>query len=93
MRARDGSQPFGAVLPSCRVQVLILSPTRELACQTEKVILAIGEYMNVQAHACIGGKSLGELDTEVKADAQVASPCTKSSCTLAIRQRTKQLAM
>mmetsp|Transcript_1008 Transcript_1008/g.1626 ORF Transcript_1008/g.1626 Transcript_1008/m.1626 type:complete len:397 (-) Transcript_1008:406-1596(-) len=42
------------------VQVLILSPTRELACQTEKVILAVGEYMNVQAHACIGGKSLGE---------------------------------
>jgi hypothetical protein len=41
------------------VQVLILSPTRELAQQTEKVILALGEYMNVQAHACIGGKSLG----------------------------------
>ncbi|GAX72733.1 hypothetical protein CEUSTIGMA_g189.t1 [Chlamydomonas eustigma] len=41
-------------------QVLILSPTRELAQQTEKVILAIGDYMNVQAHACVGGKSLGE---------------------------------
>lgn len=41
-------------------QVLILSPTRELAQQTEKVILAIGDFMNVQAHACIGGKSLGE---------------------------------
>mmetsp|Transcript_36354 Transcript_36354/g.80909 ORF Transcript_36354/g.80909 Transcript_36354/m.80909 type:complete len:399 (+) Transcript_36354:84-1280(+) len=41
-------------------QVLILSPTRELAVQTEKVILAIGDFMNVQAHACIGGKSLGE---------------------------------
>ncbi len=43
-----------------RCQVLILSPTRELAQQTEKVILAIGDYMNVQAHACVGGKSLGE---------------------------------
>lgn len=42
-----------------RVQVLILSPTRELAQQTEKVILTLGEYMSVQAHACIGGKSLG----------------------------------
>ncbi|KAG1681135.1 hypothetical protein FOA52_015577 [Chlamydomonas sp. UWO 241] len=41
-------------------QVLILSPTRELANQTEKVIMAVGDYMNVQAHACIGGKSLGE---------------------------------
>lgn len=39
---------------------MILSPTRELAAQTEKVILAIGDYMNVQAHACIGGKSIGE---------------------------------
>lgn len=43
-----------------RVQALILSPTRELATQTEKVILAIGDFMNVQAHACIGGKSIGE---------------------------------
>jgi len=42
------------------VQALILSPTRELAAQTEKVILAIGDFMNVQAHACIGGKSIGE---------------------------------
>jgi ATP-dependent RNA helicase len=40
--------------------VLILSPTRELAQQTEKVILAVGEFLNVQAHACIGGKSLGK---------------------------------
>ncbi|URD74182.1 DEAD-box ATP-dependent RNA helicase [Musa troglodytarum] len=42
------------------VQALVLSPTRELAAQTEKVILAIGEYINVQAHGCIGGKSIGE---------------------------------
>nr|PNR31796.1 hypothetical protein PHYPA_025919 [Physcomitrium patens] len=42
------------------VQALILSPTRELAAQTEKVILAIGDFMNVQSHACIGGKSIGE---------------------------------
>ncbi|KAI0524544.1 hypothetical protein KFK09_003918 [Dendrobium nobile] len=43
-----------------RVQALILSPTRELGAQIEKVILAIGDYINVQAHACIGGKSIGE---------------------------------
>ncbi|RYR13482.1 hypothetical protein Ahy_B04g070458 isoform A [Arachis hypogaea] len=36
------------------VQALILSPTRELASQTEKVILAIGDFINIQAHACIG---------------------------------------
>ena len=43
-----------------RVQALVLSPTRELALQTEKVVLALGDFMNIQAHACVGGKSLGE---------------------------------
>mmetsp|Transcript_57834 Transcript_57834/g.136048 ORF Transcript_57834/g.136048 Transcript_57834/m.136048 type:complete len:403 (+) Transcript_57834:27-1235(+) len=42
------------------IQVLIMNPTRELATQTQKVILAIGDYMQVQAHACIGGKSVGD---------------------------------
>lgn len=26
----------------------------------EQVILALGDFMNVQCHACIGGKSIGE---------------------------------
>ena len=29
-------------------QILVLSPTRELAVQIQKVILALGDYMNVQ---------------------------------------------
>ncbi|PVU90310.1 hypothetical protein BB560_002033 [Smittium megazygosporum] len=41
-------------------QALILSPTRELATQTQNVVLALGDYMNVQCHACIGGTSVGE---------------------------------
>ena len=41
-------------------QMLTISPTRELAEQTQKVCLALGDYMNVQCHACIGGKSIGE---------------------------------
>jgi ATP-dependent RNA helicase len=41
-------------------QVLILSPTRELATQIQSVVLALGDYMNVQCHSCIGGTSLGE---------------------------------
>lgn len=41
-------------------QVLILSPTRELATQIQSVVLALGDYMNVQCHACIGGTSMGE---------------------------------
>ncbi|XP_066935494.1 eukaryotic initiation factor 4A-III [Clytia hemisphaerica] len=41
-------------------QVLILSPTRELAGQIQKVVLALGDYMSVQCHACIGGTNIGE---------------------------------
>jgi ATP-dependent RNA helicase len=41
-------------------QALVLSPTRELAEQTRNVMLAFGDYMNVRAYACIGGKSIGE---------------------------------
>jgi len=41
-------------------QVLVLSPTRELAVQIQQVILALGDFMNVQCHACIGGTNLGE---------------------------------
>lgn len=45
---------------SREVQVLILSPTRELAEQTQKVITSLGDFLNAKCHACIGGKSLGE---------------------------------
>jgi ATP-dependent RNA helicase len=41
-------------------QALVLSPTRELATQIRSVVLALGDYMNVQCHACIGGTSIGE---------------------------------
>lgn len=41
-------------------QALVLSPTRELATQIQSVLLALGDYMNVQCHACIGGTNVGE---------------------------------
>jgi ATP-dependent RNA helicase len=41
-------------------QVLVLNPTRELALQSQKVMLALGDFMKVQVHAVIGGKSVGE---------------------------------
>ena len=41
-------------------QVLILSPTRELAEQSQRVSMALGDFMNIGVHACIGGKSIGE---------------------------------
>ncbi len=41
-------------------QALILSPTRELAQQSQKVLLALGDFMSCSVHCCIGGKSIGE---------------------------------
>lgn len=41
-------------------QVLVLGPTRELAQQMQKVVLALGDYLNIQCHCCIGGTSIGE---------------------------------
>jgi ATP-dependent RNA helicase len=47
-------------ISSRETQALVLSPTRELAQQIQKVILALGDYQNVTCHACIGGKSVAE---------------------------------
>ncbi|KAH9036001.1 DEAD-domain-containing protein [Lactarius deliciosus] len=41
-------------------QALVLSPTLELATQIQSVVLALGDYMNVQCHACVGGASISE---------------------------------
>ncbi|XP_075489016.1 eukaryotic initiation factor 4A-3-like [Primulina tabacum] len=72
---------------SSEVQALILSPTRELAAQTEKVILAIGDYINVQAHACIGGKSVGEDIIKLEHGVQVVSGTPGRVCDM-IKRRT-----
>uniref|UniRef100_A0A672P6F0 RNA helicase n=1 Tax=Sinocyclocheilus grahami TaxID=75366 RepID=A0A672P6F0_SINGR len=39
-------------------QALVLAPTRELAQQIQKVILALGDYMGATCHACIGGTNV-----------------------------------
>ncbi|CAI5960951.1 unnamed protein product [Closterium sp. NIES-64] len=58
---------------SRETQALILSPTRELAVQTEKTVLAVGDFMNVQAYACIGGRSIGEDIRKLEFGVQVVS--------------------
>ncbi|XP_046854524.1 eukaryotic initiation factor 4A-I-like [Xenia sp. Carnegie-2017] len=39
-------------------QALVLAPTRELAQQIQKVVVALGDYMDVKCYACIGGTSV-----------------------------------
>lgn len=39
---------------------MVLAPTRELAQQIEKVMRALGDYLGVKVHACVGGTSVRE---------------------------------
>ncbi|CAD7064675.1 unnamed protein product [Tilletia caries] len=41
-------------------QALILAPTRELAQQIQEVVIALGDYMNIECHACVGGTRIRE---------------------------------
>ncbi|ORY80316.1 ATP-dependent RNA helicase eIF4A [Protomyces lactucae-debilis] len=41
-----------------QTQALILAPTRELAQQIQKVLIAIGDFMEIECHACIGGTNV-----------------------------------
>lgn len=54
-------------------QVLVISPTRELAEQTQGVISRLGDFMNVRCHACIGGKSVGDDIKALDGGVQVVS--------------------
>ncbi|KAI3950335.1 hypothetical protein MKW92_013055 [Papaver armeniacum] len=43
-----------------KCQALVLAPTRELAQQIQKVMRALGDYLKVKVHACVGGTSVKE---------------------------------
>ncbi|CAB1325866.1 unnamed protein product [Coregonus sp. 'balchen'] len=50
-------------------QALVLAPTRELAQQIQKVILALGDYMGAACHACIGGTNVRNEMQKLTAEA------------------------
>ncbi|KAK4698182.1 translation initiation factor 4A, partial [Lecanoromycetidae sp. Uapishka_2] len=52
-------------------QALILAPTRELAQQIQKVVVAIGDFMSIDCHACIGGTSIRDDMQALQAGPQV----------------------
>jgi len=39
-------------------QALVLAPTRELAQQIQKVVLALGDYLNIECYGAVGGTSV-----------------------------------
>ena len=64
-------------------QALVLAPTRELAQQIEKVMRALGDYLNVKCHACVGGTSVrrGSADpSERRARRRRARPDACTTC-------------
>ncbi|ODV58679.1 eukaryotic initiation factor 4A [Ascoidea rubescens DSM 1968] len=52
-------------------QALILAPTRELALQIQKVVLAIGLHMKVSVHASIGGTKITDDIDAFRKGAQI----------------------
>ena len=52
-------------------QAIILAPTRELVLGTHKVIIALGEYMNISCHACVGGTNVREEAAKLREGIQV----------------------
>lgn len=55
-----------------QVQVIIISPTRELARQTHTVVHALGEYLHVRPVLLVGGNSITEAKKQLRDGAQVA---------------------
>merc|ERR1712194_524612 len=77
-QAQSGSGKTGTFVIGClqliepaqlNVQCLILSPTRELATQTNDVVKAIGNYLGIKSHLSMGG-------TQVVQDKKVLSEGT-----------------
>lgn len=49
-------QSIDVNLKAC--QALVLAPTRELAQQIQKVLVALGDYLNIECYAAVGGTSV-----------------------------------
>ena len=60
---------------------------RELTSQIEMVILAAGDFINIQAHACVGGKSVGEDIRKLEYGVHVVSGTPGRVCDM-IKRRT-----
>lgn len=58
-------------LDNKQCQALILAPTRELAQQIQKVVLALGDFMQASCHNCIGGTNVKEDMKKLEAGAQI----------------------
>ncbi|KAF9647618.1 P-loop containing nucleoside triphosphate hydrolase protein [Thelephora ganbajun] len=68
-------------------QALILAPTRERAQQIQKVVVALGNYMNVDCHACVGGTNVREDMAKLREGSHVVVGTPGRVCDM-IKRRT-----
>ena len=54
-----------------KCQAIILSPTRELSVQTNKVVASLGSYTNITSYACIGGTNIRHCIQSLKKGKQI----------------------
>ncbi|GAW08347.1 DEAD-domain-containing protein [Lentinula edodes] len=52
-------------------QAIILAPTRELALQTHKVVVALGDYMEITSLACVGGTNIRDDMNTLRSGVQI----------------------
>ncbi|KAJ3305246.1 translation initiation factor eIF4A [Kappamyces sp. JEL0829] len=62
-------QSIDTSLKEC--QALVMAPTRELAAQIQKVIVALGDHMDINTHVCIGGVGIQEDRQKLEAGPQI----------------------
>ena len=66
---------------------------RELTSQIEMVILAAGDFINIQAHACVRGKSVGEDIRKLEYGVHVVSGTPGRFCDMIKRKTLHTRAM
>ena len=52
-------------------QAIVFAPTRELALQIHKVIVALGDYMHITSIACVGGTSIRDDMAKLRDGVQI----------------------
>ncbi|CAJ0921262.1 unnamed protein product [Ranitomeya imitator] len=61
-------------------QALVLAPTRELAQQIQKVVMALGDYMGASCHACIGGTNVRAEVQKLQSEAHTSLWAHQAEC-------------
>lgn len=87
-QAQSGTGKTGAfcisALQKCKPeqaqQILILSPTRELAIQTHEVFKKLSQFTTIKSHLLIGGTSIDRDMNEMRGNPQVVIGCPGRVC-------------